>query len=135
MKEKFYSMNAKVTDKDGNERVITVVGQFINTREKIEVEKDVKTTNFKGNAIDAKISFKEKTLLKTFTMACSICCPTDTFDEEKGIEIAKKRLKTNPIGTLVSSDFSMLNPDMCNILLLNELKYIATNLDKVIARF
>ena len=70
---------------------------------------------------------------RTFRVAYAICNPEDNFDEEYGIKRAMKRIKTHPIYELSSLNFSALNDEMCNMLLLNEIMHISKNIDKYIS--
>jgi hypothetical protein len=124
MKEKFYSMWAKATDKNGADHFITIVGKF--------TQKKVNTT-IVSQVGDGTLFTDKKFTTRNFAIGRAICDPRDTFSVEKGREIATKRIeKGETIGELSSQDVTMLNDDMCNLLVLNELKYSVQNIDKFI---
>lgn len=134
MKNKFFTISATGKSvKDGAERVVTVVGKLV--KEKVdytdEFELDLvdETTGkrFKG---EGKVERRKP--IKHFTMAYSICHPDDKFDSEIGTKIATSRLESKPLGTVSSLNRTMLNEDMCNMMVFNELMYITKNIDKFI---
>jgi len=133
MKEKVYHVVHTTTEMDGQERKIVVVGIFKQKKES-ELNKKyvaIKFANGKEDS-DAELTFTTKKVVRTFTIGYSICHPSDVaeFNEEVGLSIALSRAKRYPIGTITSTDVTMLNEDACMALLENEAKHIATHLDK-----
>jgi hypothetical protein len=61
----------------------------------------------------------------------SICHPHDIFDENVGIEIAKKRIENGEsIGSLETSDVTMLTEDAIMGEILVKLAYITSNIEE-----
>lgn len=128
MAKKTFTTHGTVTAKDGMLRHITVVGEYSQKREK-------RTRAFLANfdCIEGRegmviTEFTEKT--RNFTMAYAICNPEDEFSESVGVSIAKSRIKRNPIGTLTSTNCTMLNPDQCQTILENELRHISEHIEE-----
>lgn len=135
MSTKFHEIWAKAFDSDGNCHVITVVGKVEQGTEKETVELvNPKMYDPKGREVlDASISYKEKRLFRTLSIAASICHPQDKFDKKIGIKIAKRRIKNGDIiGSLKTNDLSMLTADAVQAELLVKLNHIAKNIDKYI---
>ena len=65
--------------------------------------------------------------VRTFNMGWSICQESDNFDEEVAISTCKRRFSKSPLKT---QNGMWLNEDMCRVLVDNEAKYIAENLEK-----
>lgn len=69
-------------------------------------------------------TFYSKT--KEFNMGWAICVEPDTFNEEQGVKICKRRFSKSPI---TSQNGRFLTPDMCQAIVDNEVKYIIKNID------
>ena len=54
------------------------------------------------------------------------------YDENVGIEIAKRRIKTHPLGQLKTEMITSLCTDQVKFILFGELKYVMDNIDKFI---
>ena len=67
-------------------------------------------------------------------MGYAICHPDDEFNEEIGINLAKRRIETDPIGTIESYNVTMLNDDQNEMMVLIELAHIIKNIDKYIGK-
>ena len=90
-KEKFYHAWAKATSSNGDEHYVTVVGKFEQSR-KEEIVQDVVPVETNPNTIvDGILTYGVKNLNRKLTLGVSICHPSDTFNEEIGINIAKGR--------------------------------------------
>lgn len=128
MKNKEFYCQAVGTDKDGIEHRIVVCGLWSQTKTPIEVtDKIVIDKKYQGIA-----SYQKKIPVKVFSIGYAICSPEDTFDYGEGKKIAKKRALKEPIGTLGTYNFTMLNSDQCNALILAESLHISKNLEKYI---
>lgn len=133
MKEKFYSMWGEATDKNGEKHQVTVVGRVLQEKITDTVSNTTTITDERGKEHDALIIADYKKKQRTFTMARSICDPRDTFDFERGKEIAKRRIVNgDTIGSIQSENITMLNDDMCNLLVFNEVNHVIKNIDAYI---
>ena len=74
-----------------------------------------------------------KKLARKLTLGMAICAPSDKFDEEYGIKLAKKRINQGiNLGTVYTNDVTMLTKDACEAELENKFKFISNNLEKYI---
>ena len=134
MKTKEYSLWAKATAKDGSTHYVTVSGRF--SQEKVSgISPNETTVTVNGKNHTALQLVDYTATVRKFTMARAICHPNDKFDVEVGKQLAMHRIdKGETIGTVESRDVTMLNEDMCNMLLLNELQFTISNLDKFLSK-
>lgn len=132
MKTKFFHLTGEAKDLYGDTHIVTVVGKYKQEYVQKEYTQNVPVlTDDKGNAINGKLSWKKKTLKRTLTVGYSICHPNDKFDEDKGIAYAKKRINCDEgLGTLTTSNATMLTKDLIEAILLCKLNYIVHNIDK-----
>jgi hypothetical protein len=64
----------------------------------------------------------------------SICHPSDTFDEEVGVEIAKARIENGyDLGKLETSNVTMLTEDAIMAELVTKLNYVSEHIDDYIS--
>ena len=89
------------------------------------MEDDFKPTRM----VKAKITYPTKIKVRTLTYAVSICHPDDVYDEEIGIEIAKKRINEKPMGQLSTTLVTTLCEDQIKLILFGELNYVIDNID------
>ena len=131
MKEKQYVVSANAYCKEGKEHHVTIVGVYKRIKEKgVEVIDEVDEAGVEISKIK-----KVKRYKRTFTMSYSICHPEDEYNEKIGIHIAMRRLKNgDTIGTLATSDLTMLNDDQCYAILTNEKIHITKNIDHYIKK-
>lgn len=135
MKEKFYSLWSKATDANGVDHYVTVVGKVEQERVRETLTTDTMVEDEHGKKHEATILTDIKYKRRVFTMARSICSPEDTFNFEQGVKIAKKRIKNGDIiGEFTSNNITMLNDDMCNLLIFNEVNHVVRNIDKYIQK-
>ena len=128
---KYYHQSGPAVDKNGVERMITVVGKFEQTRQPVEFESNASIEEWPGKEVKGKLTLSRKLLTRKFTMGLAICDPTDTYDEEIGIKVAKKRIKQgNDLGTVYTNDVTMLTVDGCLAELNNKFKFVSENIDK-----
>lgn len=137
MKEKFYSMHGTAVDKNGEEHIVTIVGQYLKTKETDMVtenaNKVLKVNDYPNLFVDSAIlSVPQTKTVRTLTYAFSICHPDDIFNEEIGVEIAKRRIKEFPLGQMKTDMITTLCPDQIKWILFGELKHVMDNIDKYI---
>ena len=135
MKTKYYSMHQTVKDSNGDKHVVTVVGKFTQTRERQMVRELVPVEVKEGSFVDGMLCYPSNKLLKrTLTLGMSICHPSDTFDEEIGVELAKKRIENGQdLGTIETSDVTMLTEDAIMGEIFVKLSHITDNLNDYIS--
>lgn len=130
-KVKYYHYSGTAVDKNGVERMITVVGRFEQTRQPVEIVTKASIESWPGKEIEGNFTFSKKMLTRKFTMGLAICAPTDVYDEGIGIKVAKKRIKQgNDLGTIYTNDVTMLTVDGCWAELINKFKFVSANIDK-----
>ena len=132
MKKKVYSMHGNAIDKNGKNHIVTIIGECTQT-----VETDIASEEIlvpvKNKVSNGIVSYPIKRKVRVLKYAYSICHPEDEFNEEVGIELAKKRLN-RPLGELKTNYISCLTPDQINMILFEELNYIIENIDKFMER-
>lgn len=129
-KEKYYHAWAKATSSNGDEHYVTVVGKFEQSR-KEEIVQDVVPVETKPNTIvDGILTYGVKNLNRKLTLGVSICHPSDTFNEEIGINIAKGRInRGQDLGQIETSNVTMLTEDAIMAEILVKLNHICQNID------
>lgn len=133
MKVKYYHLWNKVTDDNGDDHYVTVVGKFTQEYVTKEVAQTVPVEVKSGSFIQGKLTFNKKTLHRTLTVGVSICHPLDEFDEEFGVELAKARIERGEdAGTVETNDVTMLTEDLIMAELIGKLSYISNNLENYI---
>lgn len=132
---KYYSVYGKAVDSDGEERYVTIVGKFEQTREQ-QFTQDVVPVEVKPNTfINGVLTYKEKKLRRSLTLSLAICHPTDEFSEEEGIKVGKRRIKDGQVlGTVETSDITMLTEDAIYGELLVKLNYVIEHIDDYIQK-
>lgn len=133
-KEKFYHAWAKATSRNGDEHYVTVVGKFEQSR-KEEIVQDVVPVETNPNTIvDGILTYGVKNLNRKLTLGVSICHPSDTFNEEIGINIAKRRINRGQVlGQIETSNVTMLTEDAIMAEILVKLNHICQNIDEYIS--
>jgi len=131
MKTKFYSMYAICEDSKGVKHTVTVVGKLEQTRERQMVQEVVPVEVKEGSFVDGVLSYPSNKLLKRkLTLGMSICHPHDIFDEQIGIDIAKSRIKKGQtLGSLETSDVTMLTDDAVMAEIYTKLTHITENIE------
>ena len=133
-KEKYYSSWAKVKTNDGKDHYVTVVGKFVQKRGKELVHEETQVETKPNCFSDAILTYEVKKLKRTLTLGLSICHPCDTFDENVGIEIAKKRIERGEnIGTLETNDVAMLTEDAIMGEIIVKLSYVTDHINDYIS--
>ncbi len=133
-KEKFYHAWAKATSSNGDEHYVTVVGKFEQSR-KEKIVQDVVPVETKPNTIvDGILTYGVKNLNRKLTLGVSICHPSDTFNEEIGINIAKRRInRGQDLGQIETSNITMLTEDAIMAEIIVKLNHICQNIDEYIS--
>lgn len=131
---KYYHAWAKATSSNGDEHYVTVVGKFEQSR-KEEIVQDVVPVETKPNTIvDGILTYGVKNLNRKLTLGVSICHPSDTFNEEIGINIAKGRInRGQDLGQIETSNVTMLTEDAIMAEILVKLNHIVENIDEYIS--
>ena len=130
MKTKFYSLHADAYDANGGKHVVTVVGKFTQSYVPKEITQIVPVEAKPGSFVNGKLTFNKRTLHRTLTIGVSICHPSDEFDEEFGVELAKARIeKGQDAGTIETNDVTMITEDLIMAELLGKLSYICNNVE------
>lgn len=129
-KIKYIHVYGKHVDENGEERYVTVVGKFEQTRKKTEIKEDVDVETNIGSFVKGKLTYDIKHLYRKLTLGMSICHPSDTFDEEIGVEIAKRRIENGEdIGSIETSCVTMLTEDAIFAELMTKLNHLIEHLD------
>ena len=68
---------------------------------------------------------------KIFNMGWSICAECDTFNEDTGIKICKRRFNRSPIKT---QNGRFLTTDMCQAIVNNEVEYIINHIESFLPK-
>lgn len=133
MKQKFYHLVGKAIDADGLEHIVTIVGELTKETELTTSFNRVNVENG-DNITEGYIIYPSKNKVRRLRYAYSICHTDDIphFNENVGIEIAKKRLNTQPLGELETHFKTTLCEDQIKLILFGELKHIMDNIDKFI---
>lgn len=132
MSRKIYSMYGTATDSNGQNHVVTIVGEYTNKKELEFNESEVDVVVNDNKTTTGLLTVPRKQMVRTLRYAYSICNPEDEFNEQEGIRIATKRIKNNPLGELKTKYVTSLCKDQIEIILFGELKYIMDNIDKFI---
>lgn len=136
MKIKDYALWGKAVDSKGNTHYVTVVGRAEQEKVKTTLSTETTVVDENGKQHEGLLLTDYNKKVRTFTMARSICDPRDEFNFETGKQIAIKRLergdKNDVIGSLQSENITMLNDDMCNLLVFNEVNHVIKNIDTYI---
>ena len=131
---KFYHVYGKTKTDDGKEHVVTVVGKFEQLREKKEFNEEVEVEVVPTKFVKGNLTYNVKQLKRKLTLGVSICHPLDDFDEEVGVEIAKKRIENGQnVGSLETKDVTMLTEDAIIAELLTKLNWIIANIEDYIS--
>ena len=132
-KIKYYNLHGTATDSNGEKHIVTVVGKFTQEYFQKTIVEEVNVADTKKGFTKGTLTYPRKTLKRTLTTGLAICHPTDEFDEEFGIELAKARInKGKDAGTIETNDVTMITEDLIMAELLGKLTYVCANIDKYI---
>lgn len=133
-KVKFFHVYGKAKSEDGSTHIVTIVGKFEQSRNKEELTEIVDVEAPSGGFVKGELKYKVKQFKRTLTLGMSICHPSDIFDEEVGVEIAKARIeKGYDLGKLETSNVTMLTEDAIISELVCKLNYIMEHIDDYIS--
>lgn len=132
MKVKYFDAHVSCKDSKGERHVVTVVGKFVQERKRKAVQEIVPVEVKEGSFVDGVLCYPTNKLLsRKLTLGVSICHPCDTFDKEVGIDIAKKRIERGEdLGSIETSDVTMLTEDAIMAEILVKLNHIAETIDE-----
>lgn len=129
MSKKYFHVYGKTTIDDGSERIVTIVGKFEQTRKKKEIKEDTEVELLNGNFIRGELKYNVKMLNRKLTLGMSICHPYDKFDEEIGVEIAKRRIEQGQdLGSIETNDVTMLTEDAIFAEMMTKLNHVLNNM-------
>lgn len=129
-KIKYYHVYGKAKTDDGKEHVVTVVGKFEQTRKPTEVTEKMAVETLNGGYVEGELKYNVKLLKRKLTLGLSICHPSDEFDEEVGVEIAKSRInKGIELGSIETSNVTMLTEDAIFAELMVKLNHVIDTIE------
>ena len=132
-KIRFYDLSGTAVDKDGVSHEVTVVGKFVQERSRNEIKETVPVETRPGCFVNGELRYSMKFLTRRLTIGAAICHPSDDFDKDAGIRIAKKRIEEGEdLGTIMTNDVTMLTEDAIMGELLIKLTHIISNIDEYI---
>ena len=133
-KPKFYHVFGQIKTDDGERHVVTIVGKLEQTRDLNEITETVEVEGKPNQFVKGELKYKIKQLKRKLTLGMSICHPTDTFDEEVGVEIAKKRIENGyELGSLETNNVTMLTEDAIMAELMVKLNHILRHIEEYIS--
>ena len=133
-REKFFSAWAKATSSNDDEHYVTVVGKLEQSRKEEIVQGVVPVEANPNTIVDGILTYGVKNLNRKLTLGVSICHPSDTFNEEIGINIAKGRInRGQDLGQIETSNVTMLTEDAIMAEILVKLNHICQNIDEYIS--
>lgn len=127
----YYHVYGKAIDSDGVNHYVTVVGKLEQTRERSIVQEQVPVEVKPNSFVSGVLTYQPKILRRKLTLGVSICHPSDTFDEQVGIKVAKGRIERGEdLGSLVTNNITMLTEDAIMGELIVKLNHICENIDE-----
>lgn len=130
-KIKYFHVYGKTTTDDGQTHVVTIVGKLEQKRKRTEIKEKFNLEIKPNSFVDAEMKYKIKHLNRKLTLGMSICHPLDNFDEEVGVEIAKKRIEKGLVlGSLETHDVTMLTEDAILAELIVKLNHVIGNIEE-----
>lgn len=127
---RYYYVSGEATSKDGSKHMVTVVGRLVRRRMDVDVTEDV-TVDDHGRQRAGRLMYKTKRLKRVLTVGLSICHPEDTFDEQEGVRVAKRRIsKGYYIGSIETGDVTMLTGDAIMAELQVKLRHVSEHIDE-----
>lgn len=133
-KPKFYHVYGQTKTDDGERHIVTIVGKLEQTRDLNEITETVEVEGKPNQFIKGELKYKVKQLKRKLTLGMSICHPTDTFDEEVGVEIAKKRIENGyELGSLETNNVTMLTEDAIMAELMVKLNHILLHIEEYVS--
>ena len=127
---KYFHLYGNATAEDGKNHVVTIVGKLVQSKKMTEFSETVPVEFRPGAFLDGELKFKRNIFNRKLTLGMSICHPLDTFDIEKGVEVAKARIERGEsLGSLETSSVTMLTDDAVMAELLVKLNYVTEHID------
>ena len=131
---KYFHVYGKAIDSDGVNHYVTVVGKLEQTRERSIVQEQVPVEVKPNSFVSGVLTYQPKILRRKLTLGVSICHPSDTFDEQVGIKVAKGRIERGEdLGSLATNNITMLTEDAIMGELIVKLNHICENIDDYIS--
>lgn len=131
MSVKYFHVYGKTKTDNGEEHVVTIVGKFEQKRKNMPIKESVDVEALNGSFVKGELNYNIKKLNRKLTLGLSICHPMDKFDEEIGVEIAKSRInKGITLGSLETSDVTMLTEDAIFAELMTKLNYVIGHIEE-----
>lgn len=90
---KYFHLYGNATAEDGKNHIVTIVGKLVQSKKMTEFAETVPVEFRPGAFLDGELKFKRNIFNRKLTLGMSICHPLDTFDIEKGVEVAKARIE------------------------------------------
>ena len=127
---KYFHLYGNATAEDGKNHIVTIVGKLVQSKKMTEFAETVPVEFRPGAFLDGELKFKRNIFNRKLTLGMSICHPFDTFDIEKGVEVAKARIERGEsLGSLETSSVTMLTDDAVMAELLVKLNYVTDHID------
>lgn len=127
---KYFHLYGNATAEDGKNHIVTIVGKLVQSKKMTEFAETVPVEFRPGAFLDGELKFKRNIFNRKLTLGMSICHPLDTFDIEKGVEVAKARIERGEsLGSLETSSVTMLTDDAVMAELLVKLNYVTEHID------
>ena len=127
---KYFHLYGNATTEDGKNHIVTIVGKLVQSKKMTEFAETVPVEFRPGAFLDGELKFKRNIFNRKLTLGMSICHPLDTFDIEKGVEVAKARIERGEsLGSLETSSVTMLTDDAVMAELLVKLNYVTDHID------
>ena len=127
---KYFHLYGNATAEDGKNHIVTIVGKLVQSKKMTEFAETVPVEFRPGAFLDGELKFKRNIFNRKLTLGMSICHPLDTFDIEKGVEVAKARIERGEsLGSLETSRVTMLTDDAVMAELLVKLNYVTEHID------
>jgi hypothetical protein len=127
---KYFHLYGNATAEDGKNHIVTIVGKLVQSKKMTEFSETVPVEFRPGAFLDGELKFKRNIFNRKLTLGMSICHPLDTFDIEKGVEVAKGRIERGEsLGSLETSSVTMLTDDAVMAELLVKLNYVTEHID------
>ena len=127
---KYFHLYGNATAEDGKNHIVTIVGKLVQSKKMTEFAETVPVEFRPGAFLDGELKFKRNIFNRKLTLGMSICHPLDTFDIEKGVDVAKGRIERGEsLGSLETSSVTMLTDDAVMAELLVKLNYVTEHID------
>ena len=131
MKTKFYHLYADAVDSQGEEHTVTIVGKFVQEYIQKPITENASVEIKPSHFVKGTLTFNRKTLHRSLTIGLAICNPSDEFNEEEGVRVAKSRIKRGDnLGIIETNSATMLTEDLILAEMLGKLTYVTSHIDK-----